>query len=302
MKKYLFLIASALLLLGSCSSVPVTGRRQLNIVNDSEVLSSSLTEYQSYMKTAKKSTNAAQTAQVERVGKRIAAATEAYLKTHGGESEIKNFSWEFNLVQNSDLNAFCMPGGKIVVYEGLMKIISTDDELAVVLGHEVAHAVAKHSNERMSQQVLAQYGAGILGQALSGKSAAIQQIAGQVYGLGANYGVILPFSRKHESEADNIGLVFMRLAGYNPEVAVDFWKKMSSSSTASVPEIASTHPSDARRIADIEKELPSVMKNYQPLAEFAGTGTKATGVTATKTVHFSSKKKTATTKKTTRKK
>ena len=302
MKKYLFLIASALLLLGSCSSVPVTGRRQLNIVNDSEVLSSSLTEYQSYMKTAKKSTNAAQTAQVERVGKRIAAATEAYLKTHGGESEIKNFSWEFNLVQNSDLNAFCMPGGKIVVYEGLMKIISTDDELAVVLGHEVAHAVAKHSNERMSQQVLAQYGAGILGQALSGKSAAIQQIAGQVYGLGANYGVILPFSRKHESEADNIGLVFMRLAGYNPEVAVDFWKKMSSSSTASVPEIASTHPSDARRIADIEKELPSVMKNYQPLAEFAGTGTSSASGTATKTVHFSSKKKTDTTKKTTRKK
>lgn len=302
MKKYLFLIASALMLLGSCSSVPVTGRRQLNIVNDSEVLSSSLTEYQSYMKTAKKSTNAAQTAQVERVGKRIAAATEAYLKTHGGESEIKNFSWEFNLVQNSDLNAFCMPGGKIVVYEGLMKIISKDDELAVVLGHEVAHAVAKHSNERMSQQVLAQYGAGILGQALSGKSAAIQQIAGQVYGLGANYGVILPFSRKHESEADNIGLVFMRLAGYNPEVAIDFWKKMSSSSTASVPEIASTHPSDARRIADIEKELPSVMKNYQPLAEFAGTGTSSSSGTATKTVHFSSKKKAATAKKTTSKK
>ena len=304
MKKYLFLIASALLLLGSCSSVPVTGRRQLNIVNDSEVLSSSLTEYQSYMKTAKKSTNAAQTAQVERVGKRIAAATEAYLKSHGGESEIKNFSWEFNLVQNNELNAFCMPGGKIVVYEGLMKIISKDDELAVVLGHEVAHAVAKHSNERMSQQVLAQYGAGILGQALSGKSAAIQQIAGQVYGLGANYGVILPFSRKHESEADNIGLVFMRLAGYNPEVAIEFWKKMSSSSTSSVPEIASTHPSDTRRIADIEKELPSVMKNYQPLAEFANTGTNASAAssTATKTVHFSSKKKATTAKKTTSRK
>ena len=302
MKKYLFLIASALLLLGSCSSVPVTGRKQLNIVNNSEVLSSSLTEYQSYMKSAKKSTNATQTAQVERVGKRIAAATEAYLKSHGAESEIKDFSWEFNLVQSNDLNAFCMPGGKIVVYEGLMQIISKDDELAVVLGHEVAHAVAKHSNERMSQQVLAQYGAGILGQTLSGKSAAIQQIAGQVYGLGANYGVILPFSRKHESEADNIGLVFMRLAGYNPEVAIDFWKKMSSSSTASVPEIASTHPSDARRIADIEKELPSVMKNYQPLAEFANASTSSASSTATKTVHFSSKKSATTTKKTTSKK
>ena len=273
MKKYLFLMASALLLLGSCSSVPVTGRRQLNIVSDNEVLSSSLTEYQSYMKTAKKSTNATETAQVERVGKRIAAATEAYLKSHGGESEIKNFSWEFNLVQNNELNAFCMPGGKIVVYEGLMKIISKDDELAVVLGHEVAHAVAKHSNERMSQQ-----------------------IAGQVYGLGANYGVILPFSRKHESEADNIGLVFMRLAGYNPEVAIDFWKKMSSSSTSSVPEIASTHPSDARRIADIQKELPSVMKNYQPLPQFAAA---TTTTTATKAVSTTQKKKTTTAKKTT---
>lgn len=296
MKKYLFLMASALLLLGSCSSVPVTGRRQLNIVSDNEVLSSSLTEYQSYMKTAKKSTNATETAQVERVGKRIAAATEAYLKSHGGESEIKNFSWEFNLVQNNELNAFCMPGGKIVVYEGLMNIISKDDELAVVLGHEVAHAVAKHSNERMSQQVLAQYGAGILGQALSGKSAAVQQIAGQVYGLGANYGVILPFSRKHESEADNIGLVFMRLAGYNPEVAIDFWKKMSSSSTSSVPEIASTHPSDARRIADIQKELPSVMKNYQPLPQFAAA---TTTTTTTKAVSTTQKKKTTTAKKTT---
>ncbi len=302
MKKFLFLTASALMLLGSCSSVPVTGRKQLNIVSDSEVLSSSLTEYQNYMKTAKKSVNAAKTAQVERVGRRIAAATEAYLKSHGAENEIKNFSWEFNLVQSNELNAFCMPGGKIVVYEGLMKIISSDDELAVVLGHEVAHAVAKHSNERMSQQVLAQYGAGILGQALSGKSEAVQQIAGQVYGLGANYGVILPFSRKHESEADRIGLVFMRLAGYNPEVAVEFWKKMASSSTSSVPEIASTHPSDARRIADIEKELPDVMKNYRPLSEFAGISTNRASTSAIKTIHFSSKKKTKTTKKTARRK
>lgn len=291
MRKCIIALATAALIITACSSVPVTGRRQLNIVSDSEVLTSSLTEYQSYMKSAKKSTNAQETAQVERVGKRIAAATEAYLKSHGAESEIKNFSWEFNLVQNSELNAFCMPGGKIVVYEGLMKIISSDDELAVVLGHEVAHAVAKHSNERMSQQLLAQYGSSILGTALSGQSAAVQAVAGQVYGLGANYGVILPFSRKHESEADHIGLVFMRLAGYNPEVALNFWKKMSSSGSSSVPEFASTHPSDQRRIADIQKELPSVMKDYQPLSQFASTGSSAsTPITSTKTVHFSSKK------------
>lgn len=295
MKKCLFLVATAALILAGCSSVPVTGRKQLNIVSNSEVLTSSLTEYQTYMKSAKKSSNTLQTAMVERVGKRIATATEAYLKSNGAASEINDFSWEFNLVENSELNAFCMPGGKIVVYEGLMKIISSDDELAVVLGHEVAHAVAKHSNERMSQQVLAQYGSSILGTALSGKSAAVQQIAGQVYGLGANYGVILPFSRKHESEADNIGLVFMRLAGYNPQVALTFWKKMSSSSTSSVPEIASTHPSDARRISDIEKELPTVLKNYQPLAQYATTTTTTTTKTTTT-------KKTTTAKKTSTKK
>jgi predicted Zn-dependent protease len=296
MKKILIPAISAIMLLTGCSSVPVTGRRQLNLVSDNEVLSASLTEYQSYMKTAKKSTNAEETAQVVRVGKRIAAATEEYLKTHGAASEISEFSWEFNLVQNNELNAFCMPGGKIVVYEGLMKIISKDDELAVVLGHEVAHAVAKHSNERMSQQLVAQYGAGILGQALSGQSQAVQAIASQVYGLGANYGVILPFSRKHESEADKIGLVFMRLAGYDPEVAVSFWKKMSASSSSSVPEFASTHPSDARRISDIEKALPAIMKDYQPLPEFTSTGSKTTSA-ATKTLHFSSKKKSSSRKR-----
>lgn len=295
-KKILIPAISAIMLLTGCSSVPVTGRRQLNLVSDNEVLSASLTEYQSYMKTAKKSTNAEETAQVVRVGKRIAAATEEYLKTHGAASEISEFSWEFNLVQNNELNAFCMPGGKIVVYEGLMKIISKDDELAVVLGHEVAHAVAKHSNERMSQQLVAQYGAGILGQALSGQSQAVQAIASQVYGLGANYGVILPFSRKHESEADKIGLVFMRLAGYDPEVAVSFWKKMSASSSSSVPEFASTHPSDSRRISDIEKALPAIMKDYQPLPEFTSTGSKTTSA-ATKTLHFSSKKKSSSRKR-----
>lgn len=297
MKKVIVAAISAVILMGSCSSVPVTGRRQLNLVSDSEVLSSSLTEYQTYMKSAKKSTNAEETAQVVRVGKRIAAATEEYLKTHGAASEISEFSWEFNLVQNDELNAFCMPGGKIVVYEGLMKIISKDDELAVVLGHEVAHAVAKHSNERMSQQLVAQYGAGILGQALSGSSAQVQAIASQVYGLGANYGVILPFSRKHESEADKIGLVFMRLAGYDPNVALSFWQKMSASSSSSVPEFASTHPSDARRIADIQKALPTVLKDYQPLPEFASAGKTTT--TATKTVNFSSKKSSTARKKTT---
>lgn len=263
MKKQISLIIVSLLMLAGCGSVPVTGRKQVLLVSDQEVLTSSLTQYKDYMKTAPKSASVQQAAMVTRVGKRIAAATEQYLRQNGLAEEVKNFAWEFNLVRDGQINAFCMPGGKIVVYEGLMKIVSSDDELAVVIGHEMAHAVAKHSNERMSQQILAQYGSQILSLSLSQKSAAIQTIANQVYGVGAQYGVMLPFSRKHELEADYMGLIFMRMAGYNPDVAVKFWQKMSSGSTAKVPELMSTHPSDARRISDIQKALPEIKAKYK---------------------------------------
>ena len=262
MKKLIFAFMTAALLLSSCGSVPITGRKQLNLVSDQEILSSSLTEYNSYMQGAKKSGNTTQSAMVTRVGKKIAQATENYLNANGLSDEVKNFSWEFNLVQDDQLNAFCMPGGKIVVYEGLMKIISSDDELAVVLGHEVAHAVAKHSNERMSQQLLAQYGAQVVSGALSNKSAAVRSLANNVYGIGAQYGMMLPFSRKHESEADYMGLILMTIAGYNPDVAVGFWQKMSGGGQSSVPEFMSTHPSDQTRISDIQKNLPDIKKQY----------------------------------------
>lgn len=262
MKKITFL-AACILFLSGCSSVPLTGRKQILLVNDQDVLSSSLSQYQEFMKTAPRSTNGTQAAMVTRVGKRIAAATEQYLRNNGLASEITNFKWEFNLVRDNQVNAFCMPGGKIVVYEGLMKLVGSDDELAVVLGHEVAHAVAKHSNERMSQQMLAQYGAQVLGGVLSEKSAAVQEIAGQVYGLGAQYGVMLPFSRKHETEADKMGLVFMAMAGYNPDKAITFWQKMAQNSGGQqVPEFMSTHPSDASRISTIQKALPEIKKKF----------------------------------------
>lgn len=260
MRKITGLLVSALLLLSSCGSVPVTGRKQMLLVSDSEVLASSLTQYSDYMKTATPSSNTKGKAMVTRVGKKIAAATEAYLTNNSLSSEIKNFSWEFNLVKDNQVNAFCMPGGKIVVYEGLLNLVSSDDELAVVIGHEVAHAVAKHSNERISQQLVTQYGAQILTKALSNKSASIQQIGNTVYGLGAQYGVTLPFSRKHESEADYMGLIFMTMAGYNPSTAITFWQKMSANGGASVPEFMSTHPSDATRISDIKKYLPELEK------------------------------------------
>ena len=260
MKKLIGLLVCALLLLSGCGSVPVTGRKQMLLVSDSEVLTSSLTQYSEYMKSAPLSTDAKGKAMVTRVGKKIAAATEKYLNENGLANEVKNFAWEFNLVKDNQMNAFCMPGGKIVVYEGLLKLVSSDDELAVVVGHEVAHAVAKHSNERISQQLLTQYGAQVLNEVLSNKSARIQQIGNTVYGLGAQYGVTLPFSRKHESEADYMGLIFMTMAGYNPNVAITFWQKMSTSGGASVPEFMSTHPSDATRINDIKKYLPELEK------------------------------------------
>lgn len=262
MKKQLLTLAAGALLLTGCSSVPITGRKQVLLVSDQEVLTSSLSQYSDFIKKAPISTNATESAMVTRVGKKIAAATENYLRANGLSSEIPNFQWEFHLVKSNDVNAFCMPGGKIVVYEGLMKLINRDDELGVVLGHEVAHAVAKHSNERISQQMLAQYGAQVLGGVLSNKSDAVQQIAGQVYGLGAQYGVMLPFSRKHELEADKMGLVLMSMAGFDPNYAVSFWQKMAQSGGQQVPELMSTHPSDARRIADIQKELPAIRSQY----------------------------------------
>ena len=261
--KLLPLCISILLLLSSCGSVPLTGRKQVLLVADSDVLATSLTQYSEFMKSAKVSTNRAKTDMVVRVGKRIAAATEAYLKNNGMEAEIKNFAWEFNLVQSADVNAFCMPGGKIVVYEGILPLMATDDEMAAVLGHEVAHAVAKHANERMSQQVLAEAGGAVLQGSLGKKSETVQALAGTVYGLGAQYGVMLPFSRKHEYEADHMGLIFMAMAGYNPQSAVAFWTKMAQGKSGSVPEFMSTHPSDANRISELNRYMPEALKYYK---------------------------------------
>lgn len=251
------------LLMSGCNKVPISGRNQLNLVSDSEVLQASLASYKDYISKAPKSTQTVKSEQVTRVGRKIAAATEAYLNSHGLSDQVKNFAWEFNLVRDNQLNAFCMPGGKIVVYEGIMNIISSDDELAVVLGHEVAHAVAKHSNERMSQQKALEYGSAILGAITQNSSQNTQTIASQVFGLGANYGVMLPFSRKHETEADNIGLVLMTMAGYNPDCSLTFWQKMSANSSNSKAEFLSTHPSDATRIANIQQQLPKVKEEYR---------------------------------------
>ena len=260
MKKAILL---CLILIGiyGCSSVPITGRNQLNLVSDQEVLSLSLQQYDDYIKTAKKSTDATSTALVTKVGSKIADAVQAYYKSQGMESQLSGYSWEFNLIDDPQVNAFCMPGGKIVVYTGILPVTQNEAGLAVVLGHEVAHAVAKHANERMSQQMVAQYGAAGLGAVLGKASSSVQSVGQQVFGLGAQYGVLLPFSRKQESEADHLGLIFMAIAGYSPDVAVPFWQRMSQQGS-SVPEFMSDHPADATRIAQIQKDLPEAMQYY----------------------------------------
>ncbi len=294
MKKIFLFSAMVAVLLTACNKVPISGRNQLNLVSDSEVLQASLASYKEYMGKATKSTETVKSAQVTRVGQKIAAATEAYLNANGMSDQVKNFAWEFNLVKDSQLNAFCMPGGKIVVYEGIMNIIASDDELAVVMGHEVAHAVAKHSNERLSQQKALEYGGAILGAVIQGQSQQTQNLAAQVFGLGANYGVMLPFSRKHETEADNIGLVLMTMAGYNPDCAMTFWQKMSSNNGNNKLEFLSTHPSDATRIANLQKQIPLVKQQYGAYIKPATTTTTSTTKTTTtkkSTSKKSSKKK-----------
>lgn len=260
--RYTLFISVLALLFQACGSVPILGRKQLLLVPDQEVLALSFQQYQDFMKSAPVERNTNNARMVERVGRRIATAVETFYRNNGYESEIKNFSWEFNLVKSGDVNAFCMPGGKIVVYEGLLPITRDEAGLAIVVGHEIAHAVAKHANERISQQMALQYGGQIAG-GLLGNNAAAQQISGLVFGLGGQLGVMLPYSRKHEYEADELGIIFMAMAGYDPRGAVDFWTRMSQSGGNNIAEFMSTHPSDQNRIAKIQEKMPEALKYYQ---------------------------------------
>ncbi|MEG1586515.1 MAG: M48 family metallopeptidase [Bacteroidales bacterium] len=251
-----------LFMISGCSTVPLTGRRQLSLVSDSKIFSLSNESYTTYMKDAKRSTNFTQSRMVEQCGKKIQQAVENYFKAQGTPRFLKGYQWEFVLVHNKTPNAFCLPGGKVVVYDGILPYTITEAGLAVVLGHEIAHAVAKHSNERISHQMLVEAGGSVLGQLLESESSPKNLLISSIYGLGANFAVMLPFSRKQEYEADKLGLIFMAMAGYNPEEAADFWKRMSQNGSKSIPEFLSTHPADQKRIASIESILPDIMNTY----------------------------------------
>lgn len=291
--KFIVMSAVAALALASCgtaSKVPVTGRTHRLLVSDAQVLSLSNQEYSKFMKSAKTSTNATNTAMVKRVGQRLATAVESYLKSHNAADECKNFSWEFNLVQSNEVNAFCMPGGKIVVYEGLLPYTQNEASLAIVLGHEIAHAVAKHSAEQMSKQIRQNYatqGISLVGSALGVGDYA--SAASSLLQNGFSF-ANLKYSRDNESEADHMGIIFAAMAGYDPQAAIPFWQRMAQQSSSNNNDLFSDHPSDAKRIAALKAEMPEAMKYY----EASGYANKQTTTATTKT---STTKKTSTTRK-----
>lgn len=258
--KRILLMMTILVIAGSCSNVMITGRRQLLLLSDSEILSMSATAYRQFVDSVPASGNVAASDMVKRVGRNISVAVEAYMRSHRLEGELSKLQWEFNLVADTTVNAFCMPGGKVVFFDGILPYTQTEAGIAVVMGHEIAHAVAKHSNERMSQQMLAQYGAVITDIILSNKSEKTRSVVQTVYGIGATVGVILPYSRQHEYEADRLGAIFMAMAGYDPNEAVTFWERMASKSSGSAFEFMSTHPSDSKRILKLKEIIPEAMR------------------------------------------
>ena len=261
--KYLSLALFVSLLAVSCTTVPITGRNQLQLIPDSEMLTMSLTQYDEFLQQNTLSRNSSQTQLVRRVGDNIARAVEQFFRDNNMTAEIQNYAWEFNLVESDEINAWCMPGGKVVVYTGILPLTRDETGLAVVMGHEIAHAVAKHGAERMSQSLLVEFGGTALSAALSQKPQRTQEIWMTAFGVGSQLGVLLPYSRTHETEADHLGLIFMAMAGYDPRAAVDFWTRMSQAGGAAQPEFISTHPSDETRIRNIENFMPEALSYYR---------------------------------------
>lgn len=264
MIKRLIIFSLVGLTLYACARVAVTGRQQLSLVSNAEIIPMANQQYDSVVQTANLSNNQQQTAMVKTVGSRIQRAVEQYMAQNNASSELEGFQWEFNLIDDpKTVNAWCMPGGKVAFYSGIMPICQNEAGVAVVMGHEVAHAVANHARERMSQGLVANGLLGTLGAALGQNPTLTKQLFFQAIGVGAQVGM-LKFSRQHESEADRIGLIFMAMAGYDPHEAPKFWERMESQSGgAAPPEWLSTHPSHGSRIKDLNKAIPEAMKYYQ---------------------------------------
>jgi predicted Zn-dependent protease len=258
-----FVLLLAAFLFQACSLVPLTGRRQLSLVSDAEMLSMSFGQYDQFLKENRMSSNTAETNEVKHVGRNIQNAVATYFARNNMSRELNGFAWEFNLIESKEANAWCMPGGKVMVYSGILSLTQNETGLAVVVGHEIAHAVAKHSNERMSQALVSQLGGQMLAQALKQKPQQTQQIWMTLFGVGVQLGAVLPYNRLQEGEADHLGLIFMAMAGYDPRTAVGFWQRMSQKAGPRPPEFLSTHPTDKKRITKILAAIPEAMKYYK---------------------------------------
>lgn len=263
--KTLITLTVPLLLLGGCTQNKITGRRQASLLPESQMQQMAISQYQQFLSENRVINSGANAEMVKRVGRRLATAITNYYSSQGMAKEMEGFQWEYNLVDSKEVNAWCMPGGKIVVYSGLLPITQNEDALAVVVGHEIAHALAKHGSERASQQLLQQFGGAALSAALANKSPQTQNIFMNAYGIGSNVGALLPFSRKQETEADKFGLRYAAMAGYDPRTAIPLWERMEKASSGQKPpEFLSTHPAEQTRIVALQKEMPEAMKYYQP--------------------------------------
>lgn len=259
----IILVLLFLLFFQSCGNVPLTGRSQISFLPESSMVAMSLTNYSQFLSENKVSNDKSQTDMVRRVGSRIAVAVEDYLKQNGFQDRISDFQWEYNLVENEEVNAWCMPGGKVVFYTGILPITQNEAGIAVVMGHEIAHAVARHGNERMSQQLLIQFGGVALSEAVKEKPVETQSLFLAAYGVGSQVGVLLPYSRKHEYEADRMGMMFMAMAGYDPHDAPTFWARMTQLGSSKTPEFLSTHPVSEKRIEALNNLIPEAMTYFR---------------------------------------
>ena len=245
-----------------CTTAPITGRKQVKLVSDTAMIAQSAGSYREVIAEGPLSTNRQQTEQVQRVGERIAAAVETYFRDQNRSELVSGFEWEFNLIEQDVPNAWCMPGGKVAFYTGILPFTRDETGLAVVMGHEVAHAVVGHGAERVSHAMIQQGGGYLL--SLFSKNSDYHGAIMEVYGLGSELGGILPYSRVHESEADRLGLIFMAMAGYNPQASIGFWSRMAAAGNGAPPEFLSTHPSDETRIRELNEHMPEAMGYYRP--------------------------------------
>jgi len=260
----IFPLAALLLIFSGCSTVPYTGRSQLSLLSDSEILQMSVDSYSTVLSESEVVKNTKDAATLNRVGSRIAAAAARFMIDEGAGDDLDNFRWEFNLIRDDKtVNAWCMPGGKIAFYTGILPITKNEAGLAVVMGHEVAHALARHGNERLSQILLVQLGSSVLAEALKDEPEMTQSLAYTAFGLGAQIGFILPYSRTQEYEADKIGLILTARAGYDPREAIKFWKRMKSKGSNNTLEFLSTHPVEEDRIKEIKEMMPEALEYYQ---------------------------------------